>query len=256
MLADLQHNWLSSLSSPGSTHAAGLLGARDAMRFDIYRASLQANLTQALADTYPVIEKLVGPRFFEAAAEFYVQDHPSRHGDIHGFGSEFSNFLRQFDPARALPYLADVAQLEWLAHRAFHAADRPPLEIGALAAFTTEQLSTIFLDLHPSLFVMQSDYPIHRLWQVNQDHAPDTSVNLSAGGVNLAVYRDGLEIALMPFEASDFDFIAALRESDLAGACETTLVHHADFDPGRALHLVFSHGLIVGLTTGESSCTL
>ena len=255
MLAALQRNWLSCLYPPGKPGTDGLLGARDARRFEIYRAGVQANLTQALAATYPVIDKLVGHAYFEAAARCYVQDHPSREGDIHAFGDAFSEFLREFEPARALPYLPDVAQLEWYAHCAFHAADPTALDISSLGALTDAQLAVARLDLHPGVFWMRSDYPVHRIWHANQADAAEVEVDLDAGGVNLAVMREKLEVVLMPLETADFDFLSALRTHDLAAACDLTLLRHADFDAGSALHLAFSHGLIVRIKTGGKSCT-
>jgi hypothetical protein len=40
---------------------------------------------------------------------------------------DFPDFIEQFEPASSVPYLADVARLEMLRVRAFHAADADPL---------------------------------------------------------------------------------------------------------------------------------
>lgn len=94
MLAELQRNWVSSLYRNGHVPVAGLRGQHAEARFEIYRASLLANLTQALAGTCPVVEKLVGESFFGAAARAYLRAHPSQHGDIHTFGDHFAAFYR------------------------------------------------------------------------------------------------------------------------------------------------------------------
>ncbi len=254
MLAALQHNWVSTLYRAGRQPADGLRHPQDEARFDIYRASLLANLSHALADTYPVIEKLVGRPFFEAAAQFYLRCHPSRHGDIHAFGGDFAHFLEQFEPAQSLPYLPDVARLEWLTHQAFHAADGSALGIGALASLPQNQLDAVRLVLHPSLQLMQSDFPVHRIWQANQENGSTDPIDLDEGGVDLAVFRDGMDIALMPLARADYDFLAGLREMSLADASDFTLPRHVDFDPGQALHLVFSQGLVVSLLVGDALC--
>lgn len=254
MLADLQHSWVSTLYGHGSQAAEGLRNRRDSVRFEIYRSSLLANLTQALADTYPVIDKLVGRDFFEATAKVYLRRYPSHHGDIHAFGGDFALFMEQFEPARALAYLPDVARLEWLAHQAFHAADQEALDIDALAALPQTHLAALRLDLHPGLHLMQSVYPVHRIWQANQAGGLATSIHLDEGGVELAVFRDGLEIALMPLIPAVYDFMASLQIEDLATACEITLTRHPEFDPGQALTLLFSQGLVVGLSIGDASC--
>jgi len=254
MLAALQHSWVTRLYRNGNLPADGLRGSKDEARFAIYRASLLTNLTQALAGTYPVIEKLVGEQFFGAAAKVYLREYPSRQGDIHAFGEHFSDFIAHFEPACALPYLADVARLEWLAHLAFHAADCDALDLARLAALSEAQLAELHVKLHPGLHLMQSNFPVHRIWQVNQESTMTAPVDLGEGEVSLCIFRDGLEIALMPLDTADYAFIAALQVADLATACERILQYHPAFDPGQALHFLFSQGLVIALSTGESPC--
>ncbi len=88
--------------------------------------------TQALrmlcAPAIPSIERLVGEDFFKGAASLFIgasSSHPRP--VLIEYGEAFPAFLESFEPARGLPYLADVARLEWLRHAAYHAADRVPL---------------------------------------------------------------------------------------------------------------------------------
>ena len=111
--------------------AAALLGG-GAHRFDrrlqVYRNNVFVSLLQALADVYPVLVRLVGRDYFDQAARRFVREHPSRSGNLHDFGSELPGFLGRLPEAASLPYLPDVAALEWAWHEAFHAGDAPALE--------------------------------------------------------------------------------------------------------------------------------
>ena len=49
----------------------------------------------------------------------------SASGGLNELGGHLADFLPAFAPARELPYLADVARLEWLVHKAHYAADHP-----------------------------------------------------------------------------------------------------------------------------------
>lgn len=117
------------------------------------------------------------------------------------------------------------------------------------------QLAVLQVHLHPSLLLMQSGFPVHHIWQANQASASVASVCLDEGEVNLCLFRDGLEIALMPLDAADFSFVRALQDTDLAIACERVLEYHPGFDPGQVLHLLFSQGLVIELSTGDSPCS-
>ena len=52
-------------------------GLKPESRIDIYRANVLGNYRRALAATYPVIKRLVGAPFFDAASDKFVRGHPS-----------------------------------------------------------------------------------------------------------------------------------------------------------------------------------
>ncbi|PKM04823.1 MAG: hypothetical protein CVV17_03630, partial [Gammaproteobacteria bacterium HGW-Gammaproteobacteria-7] len=204
-----QHDWMDALRDTAGAPASGLRDTRDIARFEVYRASFEANLAHALRDTYPVVNRLVGEAYFSQVARAYLRAHPSRCGDLHEYGAHFATFLAALDSAEAFPYLPDVARLEWLAHQAFHAADAEPLTFDVLAELPPEACAG--LGLLPSVRLMRSEFPVHRIWQVNQESwAGDAVVHLEEGGVRLAVSREGLDIVLLPLEAEVHELAFAL----------------------------------------------
>ena len=139
-----------------------------ARHLQVYRNNVFESLVGALKAVYPVVERLVGTGFFAYAADGYIRHHPPASGNLHDFGDSFAGFLAGFEPARALAYLPDVARLEWAWHRAFHAADRAPLALERLAAVPPERYGQVRFRLHPSAQFIASDYPLLRIWEVNQ----------------------------------------------------------------------------------------
>jgi hypothetical protein len=245
-LQALQRDWLYHLYSGAGAPTATLRDATDARRFAVYRASLLGNLSGALADTYPVVARLIGAACFGQAARCFIPAHRSRGGDIHAWGREFADFLEDFEPTRGLPYLPDVARLEWLAHEAFHAADAVPLSIDALAALPGDAQETAVVRLHPSLRLVRSAFPVRRIWQANQEnYAGDMRVDLGEGAEQVAIFRDGLDIAVLPLAPGAWRFAQALMHGEtLAGALDIACCDEYTFDPALALHTLFSHGLV------------
>jgi hypothetical protein len=92
-------------------------------RMCVYRRALFANYRNALAATYPVVKRLVGAPFFDAAVDAFVDAHPATSGDLNLYGDTFGAFLSVYPPAASLPYLGDVAALEWAQDEANRAAD-------------------------------------------------------------------------------------------------------------------------------------
>ena len=225
--------------------AAGLSGAR---RLQVYRHNTLLGLTGALEAVYPVVRRLVGEAFFRYAAAQYIARHPSRSGDLHEFGEHFPLFLQSFAPVAEWVYLPDVARLEWAYHQVFHAANHPPLDLTALAQVPAEQQGELRFQLHPAARLLESTFPILRIWQVNQDDdTGDPPVDLAEGGVKLLVFRhEHLGIEFQPLEDGEFSLLRVLAgDGDFATACEQALAAQPTLDLPACFHRHVLQGALV-----------
>ncbi|MGQ0656658.1 MAG: HvfC/BufC N-terminal domain-containing protein [Chromatiales bacterium] len=224
--------------------ANGLSGAR---RLQIYRNNVFASLTSALRAVYPVVERLVGEGFFRYAAHEYIRRHPSTSGNLHDFGTALPAFLSSFETAATLPYLPDMARLEWAYHQVFHALEHAPFNLGALGTIRPEHYPALRFKLHPASWLVASDYPVLRIWQVNQDnYAGDQRVDLAEGGVRVLVIRQNLEVQMQPLGEGEYALLRALAAGDaLAQAYEKALAVQADFDLIACLKQHVSRGTLV-----------
>lgn len=205
--------------------AAALLGGgshRFAGRLQVYRNNVFVSLTQALADVYPVLVRLVGEDYFQQVARRFIRTHPSRSGNLQDFGRELAGFLGALPQARALPYLADVAALEWAWHEAFHAAGAPALDAARLATLPEETLGGLRFRLHPAARLLASRYPVLAIWEANQEGAPAAGeVSLDAGSDWLLVTRRGLARSIERLSPGEYALLAALAAgAPLAEACQ------------------------------------
>ena len=162
-----------ALLDPDAPCPAGLTawnGSDPARRFAVYRNNVIASLIDALAETFPVTLELVGEEFFRAMAGVFVRVAPPRSALLAEYGEGFPDFIENFEPARGVPYLADVARLELLRVRAFHAADADPVspEQIAHALADPERLPALRVVCHPSLGVLSSRYAVVSLWAAHQ----------------------------------------------------------------------------------------
>ena len=173
---------MSRLAPLQRAFARELLGD-DGARLRPYRETMFGALCDALAAIHPVCVRLVGADAFRALARRCARERPSRSPDLNDYG-ELADFIAGFAPARALPYLADVARLEWALHRARHAPLAPPLEPAGLTADSR-------IALAPATSLVASPWPVDRIWETNQPGFPgDTEVRLDAGAVQLVVARE------------------------------------------------------------------
>lgn len=173
-------------------------GISPAVRLDIYRNTSVGVLANALRLSYPAVQRLVGVEFFESAARLFIEEHPAQSAWLDEYGGDFSDFLSQLPSAATLPYLSDVARLEWAVTRALHAADADPLDVATLAKLDEAARACVRFVFHPSLSLIRCDCPADTLWRavLDQDDTSLASFDPAAEPVWLLIERGvaGVEV--------------------------------------------------------------
>ncbi len=218
-------------------------------RLAIYRGNVIANAVRALAATYPIIRKLVGDEFFDGLVRAYCREHPSVSGDLNQLGEKFADFVDAFPPTQSLPYLPDVARLEWLAHSAHYAADHAALDMGSLASLREDDYPRLALTLHPAVAVLASSYPVFRIWEVHQDdYRGELAVDLETGAEWVVVYRPRFRAVVAALSGGEFCFLDAILHGKLLGeAMQLALAKDAGFDLSENLKRWIAANIVVGL---------
>jgi hypothetical protein len=205
-------------------------------RLDIYRNTFLFGLTKTLQLCFPVVQRLVGEEFFDAAAHIFITRSPPRMAWLDQYGEEFPEFLRSFPPAKSLDYLGGVAELEWAVNCVLHAPDTAPLDVAILGAIDPEDQGRICFMASPSVRLQHVAHPVDEIWcaVLARDDEALHRVDIDAGPVHLLVERRGTGIEVFrlderawrflselwsgrPIEAAidpadDFDGVAALAE--------------------------------------------
>ena len=135
---------------------------------NVYRHSVQGNLTQALSLTYPVIETLLGQEFFRALTIRFIELYPPTCSNMDDYGCELPQFLADFEHTKSYLYLPDVAALEWNFHLSAIADDSQISAQELLNHFTAEQLAQLPMVMAPSAKLMIVQYPVDQIWLANQ----------------------------------------------------------------------------------------
>ncbi len=216
----------------------GRAGADPDERLDVYRNNVLSNYREALRAVYPVLERLVGRRFFDYTADRYARANPSSSGDIHRFGAGLHDFLASFEPAAVIAYLPDTARLEWAMHTVFHGADHAPLEPGRLAKLAQCNDAQLRFSLHPGCRLLCSRFPVHRIWELHQEGVEwDDAFDVDSGGVMLLVRRRGFVVELVQLEKGEFVMLQGLAARQaLSAACADALQADPSFAAAQCMH--------------------
>ena len=224
-----------------------------AQRLQLYRNNLVIGLTDALAAVYPIVKQLVGEDFFRVTCREFIPMHPPRQAALHEFGKAFPEFIRYFEPASSLPYLADVAELEWAWHEVYHAADADRLDASQLQQVPQDQQAGLRFRLHPAVRLLKSEYPVDRIWQVNQEaYTGKDVVNLDDGGVCLIVGRPRLEIFIQSIPEAEWEFLSTLGNGyTLDEALKTAINIDPRFNLGEVMQSRVADKTIVDIAPAE-----
>lgn len=215
-----------------------------ARRFAIYRNNVMASLAAALARRYPIVERLVGGEFFAAMARQFVMLHPPRSPLLAQYGETFADFIAAFEPARELPYLADVARLEAARTRAYHAEDAAPLGADDFAALDAEALADIRLQLHPSAAILRSPFPIVTIWAMNSGELELRQIE-TGHGEDALVVRPYMDVEVRALPPGGAAFLQSLADGlPLRDAIGAALADHAGFDLTGSLAGLIGSGVV------------
>jgi hypothetical protein len=220
-------------------------GADPASRFAVYRNNVQASLINALADSYPVVQQLVGEEFFRAMAGLFIQQQPPRSPLMSRYGDGLAAFITAFEPAAEVPYLADVARLERLRTRAYHAGDAAAVSAHQISAALADPqtLAALTITLHPSLHLLDSAYAVVSIWAAHQQNATLAGIDITRMQQAL-VLRNGLEVEVFALDLGASMFIRhLLNQQPLLDAVQ----HCPSFNLPQTLALLIGHNAITAL---------
>jgi hypothetical protein len=219
-------------------------------RIAVYRNNLQQSLGSALAAVYPTVQELVGDDFFRAIASRYIRLHPSRSGNLQEFGGLLPDYIAGLEATAGLPYLADVARLDWAWHAVFHCAPAPACEaaaaLAALAGAPAARRAAARLRWQPAARLLASEHPVFSIWRWHQSPASERGeLNPSAGAECLLVYSLSGDVRVKPLDAAEHALLAALRNgASLAGGAAAALALDPLFDLASTLTRHLASGVL------------
>lgn len=215
----------------------------------IYRNNYIGNLQGAVAAAYPVIEQIVGKDFFRLMMRRFIDQYPSRCGNLHLYGAELGEFIDSFEPVRELAYLADVARLEWACHRAYFAHDSDAFDVTRLARISPEQYEHLRLLIQPACQVVRSCYPVAAIWHAHQPGMPDEfHIDLDSGAENALVSRNDDVVLVNQLSAAETEWLECIQAGmSLGKATTATLVRHSSFNLQATLLKLVERNIVIDL---------
>lgn len=218
MLHDLQHEFINGIYKDEQTILTEIDDSKYPAKslLAIYRDSVYGGLLNALTEVFPVCKELLGDDFFNAMSMRYIQSTPSRSADINDYGETFPDFVRRFEPAKELVYLPDVMKLEWAWHRAYQTENVDYDDFTHLMNLPLERIKHVVLTLNPTMSLLHSNYPVHRIWTQNQPELNENNgeeiISLDEGECYLLIWRNEMTMHIDVLTQDIFRLLSAINE--------------------------------------------
>ena len=220
-------------------------------RLAVYAEGYQVRLREALAEAYEAIHHILGGDAFGALAREYARRYPSHDYNLSFAGRHLPDYLPQSSWAERLPFLPDLARLEWAVCQAFHAFEQPPIDPAQYASWSLEDWQRACVSLQPSVGVVVSNWPILDLWAARTAPREAIDIQLESRPQSVVVFRQDVRVraeCVTPLQAALID---GLRQGRTLGDVCADVAPRA---PGQELPLadwfrmLTERALVVGCT--------
>jgi hypothetical protein len=182
-----------------------------------YVAHAGATAERALVAAFPTVRALVGEETFGLMARAFWHQHPPVKGDLGWCGEALPIFIAHDPQLADVPYLSDVARLDWALMRAETAPD-VAVDLSSFHALSEADPQDLGCVLSSGVALIESAWPIVTLWHGHQQ----TSSTLGLGPAMQAlqdqlaqtawVWRSGWKAQVRAVSGSEVLFLQALLQ--------------------------------------------
>jgi hypothetical protein len=192
-------------------------------RLNIYRDSVHYSRIAALTKLFKCCKSMLGDDYWLQLLDQFIAAHSFSDLDSMASGAAFIAFLQQHVVVTQVPYLAELARLEWAWHKCFHQATAQKTE-STLTEAIQQYGENLQLCLASQAQLLASAYPLYDLWLLAQQ--PDKySVALTAKPQEyyFILYRDHDSITIEQLSINAWRICTLLQQQSqrLIVLCES-----------------------------------
>lgn len=192
-------------------------GAPGAERLAVYSGGYLARIQEALEEAYPAVRQVTGRLSFGGIARSYAARQGSSDYNLSRSGKHLPEFLKEYLLTKELPFLPDLAKLEWKVAEAFHAFDGPPASFSQLAAIPADRWEKVRLRFQPSAGLVASPWPLLDIWEARDKPVKEVKIELEGRPQTVLVYRKQLQVRCELINERQADALVQLMSGKTLG---------------------------------------
>ena len=199
-------------------------------RLEVYARGYLARIREALAEVYEAVHHVLGEGMFTEVAHAYAARYPSADYNLSVAGRHLPEFLVASPLVERLPFLPDLAQLEWLVCHAFHASDQPPIDPARCSMLLLDDWARARLVFQSSVALVASRWPILDIWQARARPRGEISIDVTNRPQRVLVFRQDLQVRCALLEMRQYEVLEGLLNGGTLGDVCKVLAQAVDED--------------------------
>ena len=226
----------------------------------IYQSNFKASAIRTLAISYPSIYALIGDDNFATAATEFIKLAFKSSGDWGEFGEDFPTFLANQPALESLPFIGQLARLDWAVYRAERAEDKTT-DLTTLTLLSSTDPYHIKLNLASGLTNHSCDYAVDKIRESLLKHKGESfsSVEFTAGhtpediaaltqksACYITSFRQGFKGHFLRLSKAEFTWLDAVQADKSLGEC-LDCVADTNFDVQQWLANAIEQQLLVAV---------
>ncbi len=210
--------------------------------FAVYRRNLLAVAEAALGVTYPTVRRLLDQVDFQALVAELLALYPPTQGDWGEWGEALPALIDSSKPGRDFSFVAPVAKLDWLRHRANRAVDNR-FDSDSAQLLQAHSVDDIGIAMARHVGLTCSIYPLVEILDWHADPAAAEQIQISDSPRPVLVYRREYRVDQRYITPVNYSFMAGLHAGRSVGSLLDAL-DDQDFDFPNWIEQALGHNLI------------
>ena len=191
------------------------------VRMAVYANGFVARAEEALSEVFEAVHAAVGDEAFAGLCRDYAGRFAASDYNLNFIGKEFRAFVESWSTGMNLPFLADLARLEWRVWEAFHAFHREPLTPRGIAGIPLEDWDNARILFQSSVSLVSSSWPVLDMWLVRRQLSGDFKALLTPRPQRILVGRKEDKVRCELLEENQYRLIEGLLAGQTLGTvCE------------------------------------
>ncbi len=198
-------------------------GVDVATRLAVYTQGYAARVSEALREAFPAVAYILGGASFASLAARYAREVPAGLRNLNHVGAALPAFLADDRLSRDLPFLSDLARLEWAVVECFHGELREPFDVASCSAWDMDDWANARVALQASTAIVRSAWPLRELRDARNSERSAIDVDLVERPDCVLVYRSGFEVVTESIGETEASALVCLRAGQRLGEVAAAL---------------------------------